>query len=119
MAAFGNLAVWRRNTEEWKMTKGTKVCMAKQKKIFCLGDKVAYSAAWLKSTGMRTGDYPFLRGTVVAVQDMSEVQLVTIEWTLRGKPYPMSSQYHDDGFGRVIAPNLTLVDRIAIDAALS
>ena len=58
--------------------------MAKPKKLFCVGDKVAYSVDLLRSTGQRTGDYPFLRGTVVAVQKLGEVQLCTIEWKLDG-----------------------------------
>jgi hypothetical protein len=93
--------------------------MRKTVKTFKTGDKVAYAALWLRSTGNITGDLPFLRGSVVSVDDSLSVQLVTIEWTLQGKPYPIQSQYHDDGYGRVIAPNLTLVERIAIDAALA
>jgi hypothetical protein len=89
------------------------------KKTFVVGDRVAYSAAWLKSTGQRTGDIPFLRGAVVSVADFGAVQLCVIAWTLNGVPYAMPSQYHDDGLGRVIAPNLTLVSRLAIDAALA
>jgi hypothetical protein len=91
--------------------------MGTKKKTFRVGDRVAYSANWLRSTGIRTGDFPFLRGEIVNTQDMGEVQLCTIAWQLNGKPYHMASQYHDDGLGRVIAPNLTLVSRIAIDAA--
>ena len=88
-------------------------------KTFSIGDKVAYSVAWLRSTGSITGDIPFLRGTVRTTEDFGSGQLVTIAWELRGKPYPMPSQYHDDGLGRVLANNLTLQSRIGIDSALN
>ncbi len=93
--------------------------MAKTKKTFQPGDRVAYAVGFLKSTGQQTGDSPFLRGEIVSVQPLGQVQLCAIRWTLRGKPYHAASQYHDDGLGRVIAPNLTLVSRIAQDAALA
>jgi hypothetical protein len=89
--------------------------MAKQTKTFTIGDRVAYSAAFLKSTGQHAGDVPHLRGTVKAVTSLGSQQLVTIAWD----NYHVKSEYHDDGLGRVIAPNLTLVNRIAIDAALA
>jgi hypothetical protein len=82
---------------------------------FVIGDRVAYSAGWLRSTGCRVGLYPRLRGSVVEVRPFGENQLVTIAWD----DYRAPSEYHDDGYGRVIAPNLTLVSRIGIDSALS
>jgi hypothetical protein len=84
-------------------------------KTFNVGDRVAYSVVWLKSTGQRTGDMPRLRGTVRAIQPFGGTQLVVIAWD----DFFMPSQYHDDGLGRVIAPNLTLVSRIGIDSALN
>lgn len=89
--------------------------MAKVKKTFSVGDRVAYSAVWLKSTGQYSGLYASLRGTVRAVEPLGAVQLVTIKWD----GHDVASHYHDDGLGRVIAPNLTLVSRIAVDAALA
>lgn len=91
--------------------------MAKRAKTFTVGDRVAYSAQWLRSTCNHVGDLGFLRGEVKAIEDFGPHQLCTIAWELRGKPYPMASHYHDDGLGRVISPNLTLVSRIAVDAA--
>ena len=91
--------------------------MASKTKTYTSGDKVAYSAAFLRSTGQYTGDIPFLRGEIVAVEPLGERQLCTIQWSLDGKPVRMPSQYHDDGLGRVISPNLTLVSRLALDAA--
>ena len=87
-------------------------------KNYTPGDKVAYSARFLRSTGQYTGDIPFLRGEIVAVEPLGEPQLCTIQWSLDGKPVHMPSQYHDDGLGRVISPNLTLVSRLALDRCI-
>lgn len=84
-------------------------------KSFVIGDRVAYSVAFLKSTGETTGDMPRLRGTVHAIESLGANQLVVIKWD----NFFMPSAYYDDGFGRVIAPNLTLVSRIGIDSALN
>jgi len=89
--------------------------MAKAAKTFQIGDRVAYAAAFLKSTGQFTGIAPRLRGTVRSVEPFGPHALVTIAWD----NYKAQSQYHDDGLGRVISPNLTLVSRIAVDAALA
>lgn len=90
----------------------------KPAKIFRIGDRVAYSAAWLRSTGTFSGDIPFLRGNVVNVSTYRAgvPQVCTIMWTLDGKPYWISSEYHKDGLGRVLASNLTAVSRLALDA---
>ena len=84
-----------------------------KEKSFNVGDRVAYSANWLRSTGNYTGDLPRLRGTVRETQKFDDNQLCVIEWD----NYKIKSEYHDDGFGRVIAFNLTLVKHIAFDAA--
>jgi len=89
--------------------------MTKQAKLFQVGDRVAYNVNWLRSTGNIVGDLPRLRGTVVEIEPFSDKQLVVIKWD----NYRVKSDYHDDGLGRVINPNLTLVARIAIDAALN
>ena len=85
------------------------------KRAFEIGDRVAYGIKWLKSTGSIVGDLPRLRGTVKAIEPFGEHQLVTIAWD----NYHAPSAYHDDGLGRVISPNLTLVSRIGIDSALN
>jgi hypothetical protein len=59
-------------------------------KVFNPGDKVAYAAAWLKSTGQQTGWAPRARGIVQG----------------------------SEPFG-VLDCNLTLVSRLALDAALA
>lgn len=91
--------------------------MTRKPKIFAINDRVAYSAAFLRSTGQYTGDVPFLRGEIVAVEPIGERQLCTVQWSLNGKPVRMPSQYHNGGLGRVISPNLTLLSRLALDAA--
>ncbi len=46
-----------------------------------VGDTVRYSADWLRSTGNITGDLPFAKGTVTALQVLSpDVTLATIDW---------------------------------------
>jgi len=93
--------------------------VARKSRTFEIGDRVAYSAAFLKSTGQHTGATPFLRGEVVSVEEFGPHQMCAIQWLLDGKPYPVASHYHDDGLGRVISPNLTTISRIAEDAALA
>lgn len=79
------------------------------------GDRVAYAARFLKSTGQIIGKAPFLRGTVRKVEPFADYTLVIVAWD----NYAVKSEYHHDGLARIIAPNLTLISRIAIDAALA
>jgi hypothetical protein len=90
--------------------------MTKKSTKFAIGDRVAYSAAWLRNTGQRASrdNIGGWRGTVKDVTKFGDNQLVAIDWG-----FFLPSEYHDDGFGRVIAPNLTLVSRIGIDSALN
>jgi hypothetical protein len=76
-------------------------------KTFKPGDRVAYAAAWLKNTGQRTGWAPAARGTVESVEPFGGRAIVTVQWDGRDKPVG------------VLDVNLTLVSRIAIDAALA
>ena len=89
--------------------------MAKQQKALAIGDRVAYSAMWLRSTGTFTGPLPRLRGSIVAFEPLGKgsPRIAVISWD----SYKAPSQYHDDGLGRVLESNLTLVRRIAEDAA--
>ncbi len=51
------------------------------KSQFKIGDNVAYSVQWLKSTGQTTGDYPFARGKIVGLVELSsECILAEIDW---------------------------------------
>lgn len=76
---------------------------------FMPGDRIAYSAAFLRSTGQHSGAAPSMRATVTSV----------------GSPISKSAgaiiQFRtDDGFDSGgLACNFTLVSRIAIDAARS
>ncbi len=91
--------------------------MASRKKttVYAVGDRVAYGVAFLRSTGQTTGELPWYRGTIRAVEELGAVQLCVIAWD----GVHVRSDYHDDGLGRVIAPNLTLIARLAIDSALN
>ena len=50
------------------------------------GDRVAYSAAFLRSIGCQTGELPQVRGVVTAVQPLGDRQLVTIDWGTDAAP---------------------------------
>jgi hypothetical protein len=46
-----------------------------------IGDKVAYSATFLRSTGNYTGPIPHARGTVTELKVLSpDVTLATVDW---------------------------------------
>ena len=50
------------------------------KRMIRPGAHVAYSAAWLRSIGCRTGDLPAARGTVTKIQQLGSLQLATVDW---------------------------------------
>lgn len=59
--------------------------MSKKTNI-AIGDRVAYSAKFLRSIAGYTGEMPFLRGTVRDIREFrSGTYLAVIEWT--GDPY--------------------------------
>ena len=45
-----------------------------------VGDRVAVSARFLRSTGQHTGDICFARGTVSALRTLGEMTLAVIAW---------------------------------------
>jgi hypothetical protein len=45
-----------------------------------IGDRVAYSANWLRSVGLYTGDLPAARGTVKALDQLGSTTLAVIDW---------------------------------------
>lgn len=52
-----------------------------------VGDTVGYSKQFLQSTGQYTGDAPFARGTVTALQTLgTDVVLAEITWDRDGLP---------------------------------
>ncbi len=68
-----------------------------------VGDTVAYSKAFLQSTGQYAGDVPHARGEVKALVNLgSETTLAEIEWDRPGIPE------------RVNVKNLTTTRRIAL-----
>ena len=44
------------------------------------GDRIAYSAAFLRSIGCQTGELPAARGTVEAIENLGSTQLARIAW---------------------------------------
>jgi hypothetical protein len=71
-----------------------------------IGDKVKYSRAFLRSTGMLTGEAPFGKGTITALDSYGskDFTIATIQW--------------DGGFdlpGRVNVKNLILVSKIHLE----
>ena len=68
------------------------------------GDRVAYSAKFLRATGQRTGKVPEMRGTIEGYGDIAGILIV--QWD------------HGPALG-VLEGCLCREDRIGIDAALA
>ncbi|HWY87125.1 MAG TPA: hypothetical protein VNX28_10390 [Gemmataceae bacterium] len=68
-----------------------------------VGDKVAYSKAFLQSTGSYTGDIPHARGEVTALISIGETTLAEITWDKPDLP------------AKVNVKNLVSVQRIAYE----
>lgn len=45
-----------------------------------VGDKVAYKASFLRSTGQYTGSVPHARGTVTELKPLGDKILATVDW---------------------------------------
>jgi len=45
-----------------------------------VGDKVSYSATFLRSIGVYTGPMPFARGTIEKIDDFGNVALAMVNW---------------------------------------
>ena len=70
-----------------------------------IGDKVAYSAAYLQSTGQYTGDVPFARGVVTGFEKLGfTMRVARVAWDC------------EDCAGRVIETNLAKVGSRAMSA---
>lgn len=68
-----------------------------------VGDKVGYSKTFLQSTGQYTGDVPFARGIVTALEILgAEIVLATIDWNTPELP------------SKVHVKNLSTVRQIAL-----
>ena len=74
--------------------------MARKHEI-AVGDKVGYSRAFLKSTGMFTGDIPRAKGIVTKLEPLGNNALATINWDLPDIPK------------RVLAGNLARVGTVS------
>jgi len=75
----------------------------KRTRAIRVGDTVAYSKAFLQSTGQVTGDVPHARGKVTALRELSEdVTLAEIDWDKPDLP------------GRVNVRNLTTTRGVAL-----
>ena len=79
----------------------------KAARTFAPGDRVAYAAAFLKSTGQRTGWAPCARGTVTGGQAFGPRVLVSVKWD------DVAEEKN------ILDCNLTLISRLAVDAALA
>jgi hypothetical protein len=50
-----------------------------------IGDQVGYTASFLRSTGLYTGEEPGMRGTVKGFEDISQgFVLAIVDWTGHG-----------------------------------
>lgn len=50
-----------------------------------IGDRVGYTAAFLRSTGMYTGEEPGMRGEVIGFEDISQgFTLAIVDWSGHG-----------------------------------
>ena len=59
---------------------GEKINMA-MKNAPTIGDRVAYSANWLRSTGNYAGRLPFLRGEIINLEDLcKDFTLAHVQW---------------------------------------
>ena len=61
--------------------------MKKQTRKIAKGDRVAYSRAFLQSTGQYLGSAPARRGTVLEIEDLGEnFLLARIQWEGEAEP---------------------------------
>lgn len=52
-----------------------------------LTDRVQYSRQFLQSTGICTGEIPFAKGTVVAIQTFIDIPAIAmVDWNVPGLP---------------------------------
>jgi hypothetical protein len=54
--------------------------MPRKARKFAVGDRVRYTADFLRSTGMFTGAIPQARGTITTLEPFGEAVLATIDW---------------------------------------
>jgi hypothetical protein len=71
-----------------------------------VGDKVAFSANFLRSIGARTGPMGFARGTVESIKKMGPLDIATVNW----------GKWTDDASPRVNIKNLARVGTPAMSS---
>ena len=64
-----------------------------------IGDKVAYSVDWLRSTNMEHSHLARARGTILFIKEIGENKIATVDWGEDSKDVPL----------RVSTKNLALV----------
>ena len=57
-----------------------------------VGDKVAYSTVFLKSTGEHSGPIPHARGVVIDIKHHGSVSLATIKWNTPEAPEKVNTK---------------------------
>ena len=68
-----------------------------------IGDRIAFSRAFLRSTGQFTGWAPFARGTVDALYESRDFTIASISWDDAAEP------------SRVNIANLVRADRLHLE----
>lgn len=64
-----------------------------------IGNKVKYSAKWLRSTGTYTGPLPFARGHITEIRAFSKSGLATVKW---------DNDYDNEVPTKILCANLVL-----------
>ena len=64
---------------------------------FKVGDRVAYTVQWLRSTGMSHSELSHARGEVIGITRLGERALIEVKWTVNDLP------------NRILDANLALV----------
>lgn len=72
---------------------------------FNVGDRVAYARTFLQSTGMITGEVPFLRGTVDGTLEIGGRQVAHVLWDGHDEPI------------HVLSSNLWPADKLHLEPA--
>jgi hypothetical protein len=59
---------------------------ANRAKPLAVGDRVAFTAPFLRNTGQYTGDVPRARGTVAALVPLGDTMLAEVDWNTPDMP---------------------------------
>ena len=76
-----------------------------------VGDRVAVSARFLRSTGQHTGDICFARGKVTALKPLGETTIATISWEpINGQPPDVPERMGTHCLSRITERGATRAD---------